>query len=187
MNDVWPLLAPARGSYRWSILRRLRQGVAALSSRPDPDIDRRLRALVSDERQWLLLARLSSFDRSHHLVVHDALVADGCRDGDVLRAALLHDIGKADGRGRVRLLHRVIRVAAGRCCPRQLDRFARHDRGWLHHGVHLAVLHPALGADLARESGASERVCELIRRHEESSGEDVGLEWLRRADEAAAG
>lgn len=170
-------------------LLRVRQGIAALASRPDPEVDRRLRACVADERQWALLARLSSYDRAHHLAVYDRLIAAGCVDGDILRAALLHDIGKADERGRVRLPHRVVKVLGERWFPGRLQHLAEHDGGWLRHGIWLAVHHASAGADLAMAAGASARVCELIRRHEDAGGAagDVGLALLRRADEGAIG
>lgn len=165
-------------------LHRLRQGLAALASRPDPAVDLRLRSLLGDERQWALVARLSSFDRTHHLAVHDALVAGGCEDGDVLRAALLHDIGKADERGRVRLPHRVVKVLGKHAAPGQLERLARKDGGWFRHGVWLAVHHADAGAALAREAGVNARVCDLIRRHhDDGAADDLGLAILRRIDE----
>lgn len=179
------LTGPDAGVVRRPGLRRLRQGFAALANHPDAAVDRRLRLLVSDDRQWVLLARLSSFDRSHLVAVHDTLVAMGCDDADILRAALLHDVGKADDRGRVRLLHRVVKVLGERWCPRCLERVARRDGGWLGHGVWLATRHAENGAILARDAGASERVCELIHLHDDSSAAlgDAGLRLLRRADE----
>lgn len=185
MSEIRPVRLPRRQTNVPTALRRLRQGLAALVSRPEPEVDRRLRSLLGDERQWALLARLSSFDRIHHLAVHDALVAGGCEDVDVLRAALLHDIGKADARGRVRLPHRVVKVLGTRLFPGQLDRLARKDGGWFRHGVWLAVRHADAGAALASEAGANARVCDLIRRHHDAEGaaDDLGLAILRHVDE----
>lgn len=189
MRDARPLRLPRGELSLPSLSRRLRQGIAALASRSDPEVDRRLRALVADERQWELLARLSSYDRAHHLAIYDALASAGCVDGDVLHAALLHDVGKADERGRVWLPHRVVKVLGERWAPGQLHHLAERDGGWLRHGVWLAVHHASAGADLAEAAGASARVCELIRRHEDAAwaAEDTGLALLRRIDERVTG
>lgn len=170
-----------------TLARRVRQGVAALSTFPNAAVDRRLRTLLGDERQWALLARLSTFDRAHHLAVYDALVADGCRDPDILRAALLHDVGKADGRQRVRLPHRVVKVVGERWQSRRVIRLARRDAGWLRHGLWLAIHHPLVGSGQVAAAGASRRVCDLIRWHEdaERASRDAGLALLQRADDGA--
>src|SRR5690606_33059865 len=94
-------LRPLPGTPRW------RQFADALLCRPDPAIDRRMRQLLGDDRQWRLAARLTPYDRKHALAVHDRLVAGGYVDADLLRAALLHDVGKADERARVGTIHRV--------------------------------------------------------------------------------
>lgn len=166
------------------VRRRLRQFVSVAVHRHDPEIDRRLQALLDSDRQWRLLARLSAYDRAHHLSVHDALVRAGHRDPDLLRAALLHDAGKADGHGRVRLPHRIVRVLGRAVSPARLRDACRANGDWLRHGLYLAEYHASLGASLARDAGAPEPVCQLIARHEEGNLEnDPLLAALIAADE----
>jgi putative nucleotidyltransferase with HDIG domain len=162
---------------------RVGQFLHALRCRHDRGIDDRLRMLLDDERQWSLLARLAPYDRAHHLDVHERLVTAGFTDADLLRAALLHDVGKADERGRVRLQHRVARVILRRALPGPLRRIgARPSRIW--HGMYLAENHAELGAHAAREAGASASCCELIAAHEsEPPGSDPALAALIAADE----
>ncbi|HBY46903.1 MAG TPA: HDIG domain-containing protein [Thermomicrobiales bacterium] len=187
MSDIRPARWPWRDAAHVAAIRRFRQGLTALTIRPDREVDARLCSLVVDERQWTLLARLSSFDRAHHLAVYDTLVAGGCGDQDVLRAALLHDVGKANAHGRVWLAHRVIYVLGERWMPALLGRVAREHGRWLRRGVWLSIHHAKEGAALAHEAGANRRVCELIRWHDGAGGaaDDTGLSALRRADEGS--
>jgi putative nucleotidyltransferase with HDIG domain len=162
---------------------RAGQFLHALRCRRDRTVDDRLRMLLDNERQWSLLARLAPYDRDHHLEVYERLVAAGFTDADLLRAALLHDVGKADERGRVRLQHRVARVILRRALPSPLRRLgARPLRIW--YGMYLAENHAELGARAAREAGASPRCCEFIAAHEsEPPGNDPELAALIAADE----
>jgi hypothetical protein len=165
---------------------RLSQFSRAVTYRHDSEIDRRLQGVLQNEAQWRLLRRLSAFDRGHHLRVHDTLVAAGYADPDLLLAAALHDVGKANDRGRVRLPHRVLKVLLQAISPRLLDLVGRRSGGWLGHGLFLARHHPQLGAELAGAADVSERCAELIARHEERIPvEDPVLRVLIQADAGA--
>ncbi len=168
------------------VVWRVTQFVHALAHRHDPATDDRLRTVLQNEAQWRLLLRLSAFDRAHHVRVHDALVTAGHSDPDLLLAAALHDVGKADELGRVHLAHRVLKVLLGALWPALLDALARNGGGWLRHGLYLAQHHPRLGGEFAATAGASPRCCELISRHEERLPvDDPQLRALIQADSRA--
>lgn len=154
---------PARGRLHGA-LWRVRQFGHALWSRPDPTVDAELRRLLASDANWRLLERLTPFDRAHHLRVYRLLVESGQSDSDLLLAALLHDVGKADDRGRVNSLHRAAHVLLRRLSPSQYEQLAVNG-GWFRHGLWLNLHHAELGATLARQAGASERCCALIRAH----------------------
>ena len=173
-----------RGRVRGA-LWRVHQFAHAVRSRPDGIVDAELRRLLSTDEQWRLLARLSPFDRAHHLRVHQLLIEAGHDDPDLLRAALLHDIGKADERGRVNPLHRAIHILLRWISPALLDRLA-HDGGGLRRGVWLSVHHAEIGAALAATAGASARCCELIASHGTPSNDDDPLVMILAAADNAA-
>jgi putative nucleotidyltransferase with HDIG domain len=149
---------------RW----RVRQFLNLLGSRPDSAVDLELRLLLGAEQQWRLMARLAPFDRAHHLRVHQLLLDVGHNDPDLLRAALLHDVGKADERGRVTAIHRAVHVTLRRVSPSLVEWVAARGNRFTH-GIWLACRHAQVGARMARDAGASTRCAELIERHEDTS------------------
>ena len=167
-------------------LWRVRQFLHALTAKSDRRVDAELRELLGIDAQWRLLQRLTPFDRAHHLRVHELLVRNGQCDPDLLRAALLHDVGKADERGRAHIGHRTLKVLLRVLGSVWLERIATTTGRGPRHGLYLALHHAELGARLVRETGASERCCELIARHEQRSRRDDELLMaLIAADEGA--
>lgn len=180
---------PRTGSARVRVVRslhRVPQFARALITRQDDEVDRRLRGLLADEQQWLLLVPLAPYDRAHHLRIYELLRDEGVSDPDLLRAALLHDVGKADDRGRVRLAHRIVVVVLRRFAPRLLARLNRADLPGPFHGFYLGEHHARLGARLAERAGVSARTRDLIAGHERRDVvNDPELRALIDADERA--
>lgn len=169
-----------------AVFWRIRQFVHALRTRPDPAVDAELRRLLGRDDLWLLLMRLTPFDRAHHLRAHELLVEDGIDEFDVLMAALLHDIGKADDSVRAHAGHRALNVLLGRFAPALLERLTARPGHRVLHGLYLSRYHARLGAELARTHGASVRCIALIERHDEHGPfDDPGLAALVAADERA--
>jgi hypothetical protein len=158
----------AQPSLARQITYRIAQGLRHLRIRSDPSVDAALKVLLRPE-YWILVKRLHHADRAHVLRVHRGLVQQGYTNPDLLLAALLHDAGKVDEHGSVHLIHRTTRVLLGRLAPNRLVEIARHNGGWLGHGLYLAQNHARLGAELAREAGASPRTCWLIAHHDDGT------------------
>jgi len=131
---------------------------------------------------WLSRAELSLFegqprgDRRHAERVAERLLARGHSDRLLLRAALLHDVGKA-GRG-IGLADRVLWVVAGRAAPRLRAALAR--RG----GAFGALAdHAAVGASRLRAAGVDPRVVALVAAHP-LPGDEHRARLLAEADDS---
>jgi len=160
-------------------LYRTRQFLGALKPRIG-DGERTEAAELLGERLWPLFESMSDRDQRHSLDVCRILKEQGCRDENLLMAALLHDAGKGRLAGvRVRLWHRVAHVLLTTGASAALRRLA-NGRG----GLAALHRHADRGAVVAEALGAPPAVVEIIRRHEERGSSDENLRLLREADDA---
>jgi putative nucleotidyltransferase with HDIG domain len=112
-------------------------------------------------------------DQAHATAVARRVAAAAPQRHDLIRAALLHDIGKADSRLRV-----PGRIAASLCAMFRLP-VTRRMRRYLDHG--------AIGAEALERSDA-DPMAVLFARHHHESAAPAGVpaaDWeiLRRADD----
>jgi hypothetical protein len=143
-----------------------------------------------------LFQTMSHADQQHSLRVCRGLQARGCTEEAMLMAALLHDVGKAEG--RVPFWTRPAIVIGKHLVPRLLARLtvtptqlmnsrdggrARWARGPLWSSVPMAQhvpkwqrslsyawWHAEIGAELAAQAGLPERAVLYIRRHHHAHG-----------------
>ncbi len=104
------------------------------------------------------------FEQAHAIRVMDGMSANGYDHPDVLTAALLHDVGKV--KHPLRPWERALGVLAKRFLPEKFHRWSQGEAKGFNKGIVVAANHAAWGADLAGESGASERAVWLIRNHD---------------------
>jgi putative nucleotidyltransferase with HDIG domain len=157
---------------------RLAQGLRALRERPTPESDRLVSRLLDGEGMALFTA-LSPRDQFHSARTASILMASGVEDPVLLKAALLHDVGK----GRQVLWQRAVYVLLSACAPRLLRRLACAGGGW-RGALDRSLRHASLGAEAARHAGYPTRIVELIAHHHDTpSGTDLAA--LQAADERA--
>jgi hypothetical protein len=124
---------------------------------------------------FALFQTMSSADQRHSLRVCLRLQERGCTERDLLAAALLHDVGKAQG--RVPFWTRPVIVIGKRCAPRLLISLAlppdrcekRQLPGW-RRSLSYAWWHADVGANLAAAAGLSEHAVLYIRTHHQPWG-----------------
>jgi hypothetical protein len=148
--------------------------------------------LSAEERlevaRWLpasalpLFQTMSAADQQHSLRVCQGLQARGCSDSDLLAAALLHDVGKAQG--RVPFWTRPVIVLGKLCAPRLLARLATYPRAgqsrW-RRSLGYAWWHAEIGAEMATAAGLSEHAALYIRTHHQPAGPAAELHTVDEA------
>lgn len=135
----------------------------------------------AEVEQWLppsalpLFRQMSMADQQHSLRVCRGLQARGCVEQDMLAAALLHDVGKAQG--RVPFWTRPVLVIGKLVAPALLAKLAVEPHrcdiqklpSW-RCKLSYAWWHAEVGADLAAAAGLSERAVLYIRAHHQATG-----------------
>jgi hypothetical protein len=120
-----------------------------------------------------LFQTMSPADQQHSLRVCRGLQARGCTEKDLLAAALLHDVGK--GQGRVPFWTRPLIVIGKLCAPHLLARLAVYPHEGMPYpswrrSLSYAWYHADVGADLATAAGLSKRAVLYIRTHHQPHG-----------------
>jgi hypothetical protein len=162
-------------AYRlWQVRQQLGPG-APLSPADDAEV-----ASWLPPSAFTLFKTMSLADQQHSLRVCQGLQMRGCQDADMLAAALLHDVGKAQG--RVPFWTRPAIVLGKALAPALLRRLAiapsalpeKGVPGW-RRSLSYAWWHAEVGAELAAAAGLSEQAVLYIRTHHQPDGPAAAL------------
>ena len=130
----------------------------------------------------VLFRRMQPSEQQHAFHLLERLKESGETDPDLLSAALLHDVGKI--LYPLSIIDRVVIVLGNRFFRQKAEQWSRGTPNRLRRPFVVAANHPAWGADLAEQAGASPRAVDLIRRHQDCpSTEDRLLAALQEADD----
>ena len=143
---------------------RVQQFFRVLFAQPDPASSDDVLAVLGAPLTGLFNQMLPS-DQAHALRVYSSLKERGNTDTDLLAAALLHDIGKFIHKPTI--FDRIVVVLANLILPGKVVEWGEAEPvGW-RRPFSIARQHAAWGADLVASHGATPRLVELIRRHQE--------------------
>lgn len=151
---------------------RIRQFWLALTAAPAVH-DLAVAAEVLSPAQMALFQQMQSSEQAHSLWIFHRLrqhLADQDLEGehDLLVAALLHDIGKS--RYPLRLWERIVIVLGKAFFPQQVHHWGLQSPGGWKQPFVVAAQHPAWGAEMAAQAGASPLAVALVRRHQDQLG-----------------
>jgi putative nucleotidyltransferase with HDIG domain len=126
--------------------------------------------------EYVLYAEMDLRDRHHACLVTKTLLRTHPEaSSQLIRAALLHDVGKSSS--RYRPLHR---IAVHLYTPKNIPPSPRYHGlkgAWQRH-----LHHSQYGADLIRKSGGDEKVAELVAKHHKPQGDREAM-LLKEIDE----
>jgi putative nucleotidyltransferase with HDIG domain len=155
-----------------NVMARTTRAFLPVLAKPDDRFARR----YLNTPEYILYAAMDVRDRDHACQVAKTLLETLPEaSSELVRAALLHDVGKSGS--SYRPLHRII---VHLCTPKNLAATPRlhglkgAQQRHLHHGQY--------GADLIRKHGGDERVAEIVARHHDPQG-DGEAALLKRVDE----
>ncbi len=145
--------------FRWTY--RLRQGLTRLCVALTPGrIDESPARARLSSQVWELYSHMAPGDRVHGLCVLARLEAQGTVSLPLAKAALLHDVGKAEG--RLSLPYRTAVVLLGD----RLSGWASAERSSWRYPFYVHLHHAKRGAALCAEAGCDPQVVALVRWHE---------------------
>lgn len=159
-----------------------------------PKINNENRKLIDDyldDAGQFLFSQMSKCDQYHSLAVARTILDQtaylrGVKIKALVKAALLHDIGKVEG--DFNFLSRLFVGMLRRIKPTLRGKLAvtYHETLWekIKYGCYVDLVHPARGAHMAKIFGIDPVVVEMIRRHHDPprDGQSPELTWLQTAD-----
>ena len=119
---------------------------------------------ILSEGELDLIKQLPAADQNHCLRVFHSLHSQGEDDSDLLKAALLHDLGKL--KHPLRRWERVFAVLVTGVFPRRGKDWGERKPVGFHRPLVVLHQHPRWGAELARKAGSSPRTVWFIKNHE---------------------
>jgi hypothetical protein len=148
-------------------IHRLRQGTRALFAFSQP-VDYALAGQYLTAEQLRLFQQMRRGEQLHSLNVLRGVLAQGDTPPDLALAALLHDVGKI--RYPLRLWQKTIAVLVRTFIPSLFVRLSAGDpQRWINRPFAVYAHHPAWGAELVAQTGASAAAIWLIAHHADNA------------------
>lgn len=174
---------------RISSIQRIRQFFSALTAKVEPE-ERKLVSRYLDKTEQQLFYRMSVVDQRHALdvcfLVMEALGRrqDYAEHNLVIKAALLHDIGKHAG--ELTLFDRSLIVLLELLLPQKMVDWAEEGRGSIianrRHALYVALHHAERGAEDLQQIGSLSQLVDLVKGHHQAEVTSWQMELLQDAD-----
>lgn len=162
-------------------LYRFRQGLSSLTATIRPEHLELARRHLS-ESELAVFERMQPADQKHSIGVLRSLLAAGVSDPSLLRAGLLHDVGKS--RVRISVVHRTVAVILRALLGRIPSFLVWNSPDGEPAPFYVLENHPRLSASMLARIGCEERVWRLAELHHadlELIGPVPDEQWVRWA------
>jgi hypothetical protein len=124
---------------------------------------------VLTTEELALFNRFSLSDQQHSYQVLYSLQTAGWTQPSLLKAALLHDVGKSCI--SLKVWERSLAVLLAMVAPQRMEAWGQGEaQGWRRPFV-VKAQHPAWGADMVAAIGGDSLTVDLIRHHQDNLGE----------------
>ena len=164
---------------------RIWQFRKSLERSPTPDDWKIIQSILTPQ-EFHLFKQLPIPDQNHSLRVLKVLYKQGEDDTDLLKAALLHDIGKI--RYPLRRWERVFAVLLTGLFPERVKVWGGGKPTGLRRPLVVIQQHPDWGAEIAQEAGCNQRTIWLIKNHEmmnpDESAQELDKSLLKKLQDA---
>lgn len=162
------------------MLRRIRQFTSGLFARVSKDDYTFLSDYVTLAERELFL-KMPRYDQTHSIGVGGFLRRRGATL-EVVRAGLLHDVGKGETPD-LTLVRRSVCVVLERIAPDWAGRKMKDRGSKLGRALYLHLNHAEIGARMLEKVDTDERIVELVRyHHDKMAMQDPDLKMLKEAD-----
>lgn len=142
---------------------RVRQTLQFVTSWARPVLDEQAKKYLT-LAEYNLYMKMHRSERQHHLRVLNDLLQSGHQNPSLLKAALLHDVGKT--RFRFGLFQRVLVVVVKSVFPAWFELWGQAEPvGWKQPFV-VSARHPEWSAEMGEAVHMEALAVELIRRHQ---------------------
>ena len=168
------------------MMQRIRQFYRAVRARITPVDKQWLEGILPADAQKLFYA-MHPADQYHALNVARTAMRLSSEYSTVdkallLRAALLHDVGRVQG--DMDIMGKVLAVLVKHYFPQKAQQLAKKQNGWLGHIMYVYYHHPEIGASKLETIGMVEEAAIIRWHHAPSAGnESPELVILRAADD----
>lgn len=145
------------------ITGRIRQTIQLVTAWARPVSDEQAQQYLT-QAEYSLYMKMRRSERQHHLRVLNDLLNKGHQHPSLLKAALLHDVGKT--RFRFGLFQRVLVVLVKAFFPALFQKWSASEAmGWKRPFV-VSAKHPQWSAEMTAAVQMDKLAVELIRRHQ---------------------
>lgn len=158
--------------------RRIKQFLLGIFSRLNSeDLDYINGKLDNDIRG--IFADLSGYEKKHSVLTAKAIekyLEDNNKvDPDLVKAALLHDIGKT--RYHLNIIQKSVLVIFDYITGEKIKKYSGNK------SIHIFYNHGEIGYDILKSMGYNDRILSIVRNHHNKSKNSDDLEILRKFDD----